>query len=183
VTTDTVLTLSGPGIAPFSARGLSENLKPLDAGQLRRTVNGTLTDLTLTAFRKFRVTISAQDVMPPALDGIWKGQEITVGCTSSLGAKVTLTAGSGTVALSRKPVTGSGRAIWRSGDTVKETTSVTFSETSGVWSAAVNFGDAGLSGAAYVYFRPELLCMVTETDNDHDEYAARPGWSITLEEK
>lgn len=181
---DTNLTLSGIGIVPFSARDISESLSAIDGGSLRRTINGTLTDLTLTAFQKFRVTISGQDIQPPAFDGVWRGKEVTVGCVSELGKQLTLTSGVGSVAIGRKPVTGSGRAIHVSGSTMKTTTSVVFSQdTSGNWSAAVTFSDTGLAGTANVFFRPELICLVTDTNLDTDEWAASPGWTLTLEEK
>ena len=90
---DTLLTLSGVGIAPFSARGLTQTLEPIDASaQLRRTVNGALVDLSYGPFRKYKSTISCQDQEPPAVDGIWPGQVVEVGCVAELSFP---TAGSG----------------------------------------------------------------------------------------
>lgn len=181
---DTNLVLSGVGVAPFSARDLTESINPIDSGALRRTINAELRDLTLAAFRKYRVSISAQDVQPPAFDGIARGQEVTVDCTSEWGKKLTLTAGAGSVVINRQPVTGSGRAMYRSGSTVKTTTGVTFSQnTAGVWTAAVNFSDGTLAGEAFVFYRPKLICLVSEFSGDSPEWQASPGWSLTLEEK
>lgn len=82
---DTLLTLSGVGIAPFSARGLTQTLEPIDAStQLKRTVNGALVDLSYEPFRKYKSTISCQDQEPPAIDGIWPGLEVEVGCVAEL---------------------------------------------------------------------------------------------------
>ena len=81
---DTDLVLTGLGVVPYSARGLRDNLRPIDAGALRRTVNGTLKDVTDTAFRKYRISLSASDQEPPALDSAWRGMEVTVDCVSKL---------------------------------------------------------------------------------------------------
>ena len=83
-----VLTLSGIGVPPWSARGASQTLEPLQAAQqLRRTINGDLIDLSRPEFRKYRSTISCADQQPPAIDGVWPGQVVTVGCISELSYK------------------------------------------------------------------------------------------------
>jgi len=80
-----VLTLSGIGVPPYSARGASQTLEPIEAArQLRRTINGALIDLSRPEFRKYRSTISCADQQPPAIDGMWPGQVLTVGCIAEL---------------------------------------------------------------------------------------------------
>ena len=99
-----VLTLYGIGVPPWSARGASQTLEPIQASQqLRRTVNGELIDISRPEFRKYRSRISCADQQPPAVDGVWPGQVVTVGCISELSY---LTAGG---APSRMPVAGSSR--------------------------------------------------------------------------
>ena len=75
---DTTLLLTGLGVTPYSARGLTERLEPVGAGELRRTVNGTLIDVTDTVFRKYTLSISANDQEPPAFDTAWRGLQVTV---------------------------------------------------------------------------------------------------------
>ena len=83
-----VLILSGIGVPPYSARGASQTLEPIQASQqLRRTINGELIDISRAEFRKYRSTISCADQLPPAelvdrvlaeqklLDHISKGQK------------------------------------------------------------------------------------------------------------
>ena len=85
---DTLLAISGPGVPPYSARGLSQTLTPIQAAQnTRRTVNGALLDVSAPQFRKFRSTISCNDHNTPALDGIWPGQQLTVDCVATLSYK------------------------------------------------------------------------------------------------
>ena len=82
---DTLLVLSGIGVPAYSARGLTQTLQPIEAaGSQRRTVNGTLVDLSLSQFRKYRSTIRCSDMEAPALDGIWPGATVTVQCVVEL---------------------------------------------------------------------------------------------------
>jgi hypothetical protein len=82
---DTLLSLIGIGVPPYSARGLTQTLEPVEqATQLKRTVNGALVDLSAQPFRKYRSTISCQDQEPPAIDGVWPGQVVTVECVAEL---------------------------------------------------------------------------------------------------
>lgn len=86
---DTILlTLSGIDIPPYSARGLTQTLDPIDqTSNIWRTWNGALRDLTLPQFRKYRSVISGNDQQAPACDGLWQGRIITVGCTQELAYK------------------------------------------------------------------------------------------------
>jgi hypothetical protein len=82
---ETLLVLTGIGVAPYSARGLDQSLQPIDgAGQLRRTVNGALVNLSETQLRKFTSTISGSDQLSPAVNGIWPGKTVTVDCIAEL---------------------------------------------------------------------------------------------------
>ena len=81
---DTLLVITGL-ITPYSARGLQQTLEPIqEASQLRRTVNGTLVDLSVPALRKYASTISADDQAVPALNGVWPGAQVTVDCVAEL---------------------------------------------------------------------------------------------------
>lgn len=84
---DTVLVLTGSSVigTQWAARGLKQSLKPIGgAGQLERTVNGELIDLSETQMRKFASTISGEDVYSPALNAVWPGDELTVDCIVEL---------------------------------------------------------------------------------------------------
>ena len=82
----TLLVISGPGMPPYAARGLTQTLDPIDAaGVLARTVNGGLIDFSPPQMRKYKSTISCTDQDAPALDGIWPGMPLTVDCVSELG--------------------------------------------------------------------------------------------------
>lgn len=96
MTTETDIVITGVGFADYSARGITCSLEPIEAsGQLRRTVNGTMVNLSNPAFQKYKMTISATDQKFPQLGGVWFGKEVYVtsiitlntgGATSSTGA-------------------------------------------------------------------------------------------------
>jgi len=101
---DTLLVLSGFGISPYSARGLTQTLDHIEeASQLRRTVNGSLKDLSRPEARKYQSTIQCSDMNVPALDGVMPGTAVQVDCVTELAYK---TAGG---APSRAVVPGSSR--------------------------------------------------------------------------
>lgn len=82
---ESVLALLGRGVPPYSARGLTQTLEPLDqATSLARTINGELIDLSRAEFRKYKSTISGTDQRPPSCDGLWPGREIVVDCIAEL---------------------------------------------------------------------------------------------------
>jgi hypothetical protein len=85
---ETLLVLSGPGVAPYSARGLTQTLTPIGAAaNNRRSINGDLLDLSQPQFRKYASSISCADQLAPALDGVWPGMTLTVDCVAELSYK------------------------------------------------------------------------------------------------
>lgn len=82
---DTLLRFSGFGIPPWSARGLTQTLSPIEqAGQYERTVNGVLTNIALPLFEKYQSTIQCSDQRVPALNGVFPGRILTVDCVVEL---------------------------------------------------------------------------------------------------
>lgn len=82
----TLLVLSVMGVPLYSARGLSQTLEPIDASKnLRRSINGILTDVAHAQFRKYQSKITCTDAQVPAADGIWPGMTLVVDCVAYLG--------------------------------------------------------------------------------------------------
>ena len=82
---ETVLAIAEIDVPPYSARGVSQTLQPIGgAGRMRRTVNGTLVDVSASQFRKFQSTITCTDQDSPALNGVWPGMTLTVDCIPEL---------------------------------------------------------------------------------------------------
>ncbi|MEN6306088.1 MAG: hypothetical protein ABFD96_25405 [Armatimonadia bacterium] len=99
----TVLELTGMGVVPYSTRQATQSLEPIrQAGaSVYRDVNGVLRNAGGTRFQKYRSVISCTDQRPFAVDGVWPGKLVTVGCIATLSY---LTSGG---APQRTPVPGS----------------------------------------------------------------------------
>lgn len=81
----TLLVVAPFGLPPFSARGITQTLTPINLAQnLRRTVNGGLVSLAPPQFRKYASKISCHDVDAPAIDGVFPGLAVTVDCVAEL---------------------------------------------------------------------------------------------------
>lgn len=81
----TVLRMQGMGVPPYSARGLTQTLAPIDqAASYGRTVNGDLDDLSFSGFKKWKSNISGNDQKPPNVNGKWPGQIVTVDCITEI---------------------------------------------------------------------------------------------------
>lgn len=85
MTESTLLVITGLGISPYAARGLTQTLEPIEAAaNLQRTIDGALADFGYDQFRKYKTTISGSDQRPPAVDGKWQGLSLVVKCISEL---------------------------------------------------------------------------------------------------
>lgn len=84
--TDTLLMMTPIGVPLYSARGLTQELSPVQEAkpQPRRTINGELRWLGISAMQKYASTITCKDVEAPALDGVWPGMVILVNCVQQL---------------------------------------------------------------------------------------------------
>ena len=81
----TLLRMIGIGVPPYSARGLKQTLEPIgQASNLKRTVNGSLHDISFSGFQKYQSTISGSDQRPPNFDGKWPGKIVTIDCIAEL---------------------------------------------------------------------------------------------------
>ena len=81
----TLLRISGVGMSPYAARGLTQTLNPIDQSKdLRRTINGELVDFSIEQFRKYASVISGNDQMPIGVADVWPGREVQVECIAEL---------------------------------------------------------------------------------------------------
>lgn len=81
----TLLRISGVGMSPYAARGLTQTLNPIEqAKDLRRTINGELIDFSVEQFRKYASVIGGNDHRPLGVTGIWPGRNVQVECVAEL---------------------------------------------------------------------------------------------------
>lgn len=96
------LVITGIGLPPAAIRGVTQTLEPIQAAaQAMRTVNGALVDVSAAAFRKYASVVSCRDQAPPALSGVWPGQQVTVDCVAELVYETATGAAERTVVASR----------------------------------------------------------------------------------
>jgi hypothetical protein len=83
----TLLSIDDIDFSPYSVRGLTMTLEPIDqAKNLARDCRGVLADISVEQFRQYKVTITCTDHEAPELTDVWPGQDITVQCIPGLGA-------------------------------------------------------------------------------------------------
>lgn len=157
---------------PGAARGIQSSFDQVYPGELRRTVNGALVDLTRPQLRKYRLSLTATGQALPDLRGLWRGQLVTVS------PPVIWTAyaqpGDASIALER-PARASG---WRVLDAVtgEPITGATLS-----LDGLTVILPAG-SPATQLEYQPLLSCRVVIASSSGDEWDASATWTIELEE-
>lgn len=158
MTDNTVLRLVGMGIPPYSARGMSETLTPIQQSQqIVRTVNGNLLNLSDEQFQKYSITISGEDQQSPALDNAWPGHLLTIDCISELCVE----------------------------GTVEEPTE---DPTESATEPVAGLGRHHVPGSirhesGFTFYRPRLECMLMSFSVERDEWGAAISWSLIAEER
>jgi hypothetical protein len=173
---ETVLTLGGAALPPLAARGCTQTLTPLQHGEMRRTVNGTLEHIGQNKHFKYRSVITCEDKASPCLEGLWRGQEVEVGCLVRLHQAMKHTERGYETTLLRPPVEGSvvahdagvgGFEIEVHGQDIL----IPMSELSPTPAKPV-----------FVSYAPQLRMRVISFQIKTDEWGAKVGWSLELEE-
>jgi hypothetical protein len=149
---DTVLDMVELGVVPGSARGMKQDLKPLENGKVYVTVNGNDVNTGRPALNLFVTTVSGEDLWPPAIGGLWRGALVTLHCA----VEIVQRAGTDFV---RPAVDGSIRYLDADMNDLSSST-----------------------GAAWVCFRPILRCVVLDFSTDRDEWTDKVTWSISFRE-
>ena len=162
------LILSRGGFPPLSARGCAQSLMPLESGALRRTINGRLVYTGAPTAHKYRSVISCEDKASLALDGIWRGSEVRVGCIQRLWQKVE----GREIMLGRDPVENSIFVVSERQEE-REIQDVTGRK---VILAASPFGQM------FVSYRPWLDMRVTTFSLYTNEWGLKAGWRLEMEE-
>lgn len=159
--TTSVLELSGVGVPPYSARGLQQSLDPISSAiAMRRTINGTLVDISDELMRKYQSSITGNDQQPPAVDMVWPGTMLTVDCIVELA-----------FALSGTELTDA-----TEGDVTEDST-----ELAALAGRPIVPGSLRIE-SGFAFYRPRLEMMVTAFTVNRDEYQAMTSWTLTLEE-
>lgn len=171
---ETVLTLNYGGFPPLSARGCVQTLTPLQTGEFRRTVNGNLVYTGNPEHRKYASTIQCKDKAPFAIEGLWRGAEVIVGCIQSLCQELKGDGLKTEMVLERMPVKGSLRLLDEDNNPF---------ETKKIRDQKVSIKKAPARGkSVYAHYRPLLRMQITDFSLTVDEWGVSVGWRLDLEE-
>lgn len=162
---ETELVISHVGFPPLSARGCSQELVPLALGQFRRTINGDLVFLGVQG-KKYKTIITCEDRASFASDELLPGMVVDVQCIQRLWQKIE----GSQVVLDRYPVEKSLCAITEERDPMRI--------------ICFNGKEITLDNqkVGYVSYRPVLKMRVTRFGLTTDEWGAKAGWRLELEE-
>lgn len=163
-----------PGLPLGWQNGLDirEQLRPIEAGEIRRTVNGRAVSLMDPSFRKYALSLSSDDIRPPVLGDLWRGSELHgVVPTQEIGVPILAAFGMDSCVLPRNPHPGSVKCLDADHRLVAFT----------VNGRVVTLASPPMADVR-VYFRPVLNMMVTGWSNSEQESRASSSWSLELEE-
>lgn len=167
MSSETILKLGDVSIPAGAGRGISQSLDLIDNGQIRRTINGDLRNLTRALSRKFSSNISVVDLDSPAFRGLWRGQILLVECITRFNQNVSPEAS--VVDLIRPFASGSVIGYDAGGQKVA---------IDAISGQEITFD----SDVRFVSFRPVIEFMITGISTGSEEYDASVSWSIDLEE-
>ncbi len=162
------LIISRGGFPPLSARGCIQHLMPIEAGALRRTINGKLIYIGKQLTHKYRSIISCEDKAALAFEGFWRGSELRVGCIQRIWQKVR----EQQILLERDPVEGSIFAM---------TSNQQEREIHEIRGRNVVFAQTHLE-ESFVSYRPWLNMRVVSFSLMTNEWGLKAGWRLELEE-
>lgn len=163
---ETELILSQGGLPPLSARGCIQELMPIESGVLRRTIDGRLIYAGHSRTHKYRSIICCEDKAGLALEGLWRGSLLRVGCIQRLWQK----AHGASVSLERDPVEGSVFAVTPGQERV------IIQEMAGRKIVLEN------EGGVFVSYCPWLEMRVVTFSLTTNEWGLKAGWKLILEE-
>jgi hypothetical protein len=164
---ETELILSRGGFPSLSARGCSQQIMPIEEGALRRTINGVLVYTGKEEGHKYRSIISCEDKTGAALEGLWRGSEIRIGCIQRFWQK----SQGREVLLERDPVEGSVFAL-------EGQTEFSIEEIVGRHVVLEHLIDQEV----FVSYRPWLHMRVVGFCLMTNEWGLKAGWKLEVEE-
>ncbi len=164
---ETLLKIEGIEFPAFSARGCQQNLSIVSEADLfQRTINGELLFLGDEGGAKYTSTLTCQDKDIPALAHLSRGAVVKVSCIQTLTQP--LKAGKATPI--RSVVDGSLACFDIKGRKIP------FKVSKG------GVVDSGAIHEGYVRFRPILTMRIINFHFKIDEWGAKVGWTLELEE-
>ncbi|MBP6985878.1 MAG: hypothetical protein KBB83_04725 [Alphaproteobacteria bacterium] len=163
---ESCLRMSVGGLPPFSARDCQQILEPIEIAEVHRSVNGEMVTTVSRNHHKYKTTIRSQDKLPIAIDSLWIGQDVELGCIQRLWQKTD----QNDLQLARPPVEGSVVALSQERQPIEV--------------QQVQGQNVTLTSPGYVGYRPQLMMKIIDFGFETQEWGeGRTSWFLKLEEK
>lgn len=163
---ETILTVTGVGLPPLSARQCTQILEMVPLGKLCRTVNGKLLYTGDKMHQKYTTLIKGADKHPAGFDALQRGQHVQVGCIQRLWQE----GSSAVIQLGRPAVEGSILVM----DVQQKLLSFIQEEPTVIRIL--------VEEKAYISYRPILEMCLTEMNLSTIEWESGSEWYLRLEE-
>jgi hypothetical protein len=167
---ETLLTITGMGFPPLSARGCVQELRPVQQTNFKRNIYGDLVQLGQDFLLKYQTTIHCEDKTTLTTDGLIPGNIVDVACIQQLWEKIP--ENSREIKLSRSPVNDSITCLNHQQEIIPidgvDGTRVTLSTTQ--------------NSPSFITYRPLLRMMVKDFKLNTNEWGMICGWRVDLEE-
>lgn len=166
---DSRLELSGPALlTPWSSREAHHTLVPLPRGEFWRDQDG-IARFTPLGGQKYRLTVEARDIRPPAFAGLWPGRVVTATCALRLAVILT-----------------DGETVWEAerpfacADLLCEDRTGAPHPIQAIDGQRITL--APHDGPVSLFVRPVLTLMVRDWSLGLEEWAGRTPWWLMLDE-
>lgn len=166
---DTNLILGLAGMPPQCARNCIQELTPIPNGEFANTLSGKSVYVETCQRHRYRSLIVCNDVNSPLSDGIWIGSQLVVGCIQNLWQSIE--PGETVLQLIRPAVAGSIYAVNNFAEKIK------FKEVDNTVQLYHTYEER-----IFICFRPWLTMHVINFTLKTDEWGAKSGWQLMLEE-
>lgn len=182
----TRLLLSGVEIPAGSDMDIREAVTLIsEASDMRRTVNGDLTNLSRAIFRKYRISISADDLFAAGVHGVAPGDYVE--CVPTEPFSISVPSPAAAVELPRAGIevvglTSDGRRVQPVSQPADPLPLTHARQPSRVAALRARPTVTFPEPVVLVRFRPVLACLVVDWSSDADERQATASWGLTLEE-
>lgn len=168
---ETLLTISGVGLPPMSARGCTQELIPIPNGEFRKTVNGALVFVKTSDYQRYRTIIKCSDMNCPAVGNIWMGSKVEIGCIQNIWQNADSSCHS--IKLLKIPADNSVVVI----DEQQRYLKHILDEES-----VVHILDDNISGQIFISYRPKLDMLITDFRVETNEWELKTSWILCAEE-
>lgn len=170
-------------LPPKSDRTINVSITPIsESGGYRRAANGDFVSIARAVFKKYKISISGSDMIPPGIQGLFPGDyvECVVPDFMTFNGSSINRASVDAHGLDENGQKFNPETFLNESDYSRAVLQSTFSS-SRVASLRAN-GATQVAGASAIRCRPIFACRVISWSTSKEEAKAQLGWNLELEE-